>query len=92
MYFYSRMIFFYCLLLYSILSIGFSKEEQIHDFLHLLRIRSLNEEIASDIQKHKQTYGRNTGITGTPRTFFGRPYTRMMRALTVLTGGVLLSL
>ena len=35
------MIFFYCLLLYSIFSIRFSQEEQIHDFLHLLRIGTL---------------------------------------------------
>ena len=36
------LIFFYCLWLYSIFSITFSQEEQIHDFfLHLLRIRSL---------------------------------------------------
>ena len=36
------MIFFYCLLLYSIFYISFSQEEPIHDFLHLLRIRSLS--------------------------------------------------
>ena len=47
MYFYSRInfindFFFYCLLLYSIFSISFSQEEQILDFLYLLRIRSLN--------------------------------------------------
>ena len=41
------MIFFYCLLLYSIFSISFSQEEQIHDFLHLLRIRSLKHELIS---------------------------------------------
>ena len=35
------MIFFNCLLLYSIFSISLRQEEQIHDFLHLLRIRSL---------------------------------------------------
>ena len=35
------MIFFYCLLLYSIFSISFSQEEPIHDFFHLLRIMSL---------------------------------------------------
>ena len=41
-------------------------------------IKLLNEEITSDIQKHKQTYGRSTytliGITGTTHTLFGRPY------------------
>ena len=46
MYLYSRNnfindFFLYCLLLYSIFSISFSQEEQIHDFLHLLRLRSL---------------------------------------------------
>ena len=35
------LIFIYCLLLYSIFSISFSQEEPIHDFVHLLRIRSL---------------------------------------------------
>ena len=35
------MIFFYCLLLYNIFSTSFSQEEQIHDFFHLLHIRSL---------------------------------------------------
>ena len=34
-------IFFNCLLLYSIFSISFSQEVQIHHFLHLLLIRSL---------------------------------------------------
>ena len=47
MYYYSRInfindFFFYCLLLYSIFSISFRQEEQIHDFLHLLRITPLN--------------------------------------------------
>ena len=46
MYFYSRINFIndffkYCLLLYSIFSIRFSQEEQIHNFLHLLRISPL---------------------------------------------------
>ena len=51
MYFYSRINFvndipFYCLLLYSIfyISFSFSQEEQIHDFLHSLRIRSLTKK------------------------------------------------
>ena len=35
------MIVFFCFMLYSIFSISFSQEEQIHDFFHLLRIRSL---------------------------------------------------
>ena len=35
------MIFFLYLLLYSIFFISFSQEEQIQDFWHLLRIRSL---------------------------------------------------
>ena len=45
--------FFYCLLLYSIFSISFSQEEQIHDFLHLLRIRSLSTDSAffSSVEK-----------------------------------------
>ena len=38
----------------------------------------LNEELTSDIQKHKQNLWKNTeiytGITGTTRTFVGRPY------------------
>ena len=43
-------------------------------------LKLLNEEITSDIQKNaNKTYGRSiwtlTGITGTIRTFFGRPYT-----------------
>ena len=37
------------------------------------------EEITPDIQKHKQTYRKkpwmHTGITGTTRSFFRRPYT-----------------
>ena len=48
------MIFFYCLLLYSIFSISFSQEEPIHDFLHLLRIRSLRSNQKSlNIFLHK---------------------------------------
>ena len=46
------MIFFYCLLLYSIFSISFSQEEPIHDFLHLFRIRSL---ICGDLCLEKST-------------------------------------
>ena len=38
-------------------------------------LKLLNEGITSDIQKHKQTYGRSiktlTGITGTTHTLFG---------------------
>ena len=41
-------------------------------------LKLLNEEITSDIQKHKQTYGRSietlTETTGTTHTFYGRPY------------------
>ena len=44
-----------------------------------LALKLLNDEITSDIQNINKTYGRNTkmhsGITGTTRTFFGRPYT-----------------
>ena len=39
------MIFFYCLLLYSIFSNSSSQEELIHDFLHLFRIRSLTGDL-----------------------------------------------
>ena len=54
MYFYSRInfindFFFYCLLLYSIFSISFSQEEQIQDFLHLLRISPLKESTLDSI-------------------------------------------
>ena len=45
MYFYSRNNFindFFFFLLYSIFSISFRQEEQIHDFFHLLRIRSVS--------------------------------------------------
>ena len=64
---------------------------QLQTFIYLLQtehkerkyldpaVQLLHEEITSDIQKHKQTYGWNTlmhtGITGTTLTFFGRPYT-----------------
>ena len=59
MYFYSRNNFindfFYCLLLYSIISISFSQEEQTHDFSHLLRIRSLIIlQINLEVVKHSK--------------------------------------
>ena len=39
-------------------------------------LKLLNEEVTSDILKHKQNkWKEHTGITGTTRKFCGRPYT-----------------
>ena len=54
------MIFNNCLLLYSIFSISFSQEEQIHDFFHLLRIRSLTNFTC--LTEHVTELTRNSNI------------------------------